>query len=123
VSWRKQAACTGYPIETFFGDDEHGLRGSAARAKAICSICPVRNECLEENIFEEFGVFGGLTHRERITLRARRKLMKPTTVAPHGTQARARWHYRHNVPICQPCLMANARANSESKERRRDVAS
>jgi WhiB family redox-sensing transcriptional regulator len=118
VSWRKQAACLGYPIDIFFGDDESGLRGSAAVAKAVCSICPVRSECLEEHIFEEFGIFGGLTHRERITLRARRQLRKPTTIAPHGTTARARWHYRHGVPICDPCLQAHALATALSKERR-----
>ena len=38
-----------------------------AKAKAVCSGCPVKYECLEEanEISEPFGVWGGLNEVER----------------------------------------------------------
>ena len=38
-----------------------------AKAKAVCSGCPVKMECLEEanEISEPFGVWGGLNEVER----------------------------------------------------------
>ena len=38
-----------------------------AKAKAVCSGCPVKFECLEEanEISEPFGVWGGLNEVER----------------------------------------------------------
>lgn len=41
-------------------------------AKSVCRACPVavRDACLKENLYEEFGVFGGLTAEERARLRA-----------------------------------------------------
>lgn len=37
------------------------------RAKAICRVCPVREECLETAlaIKEPYGIWGGLTEQER----------------------------------------------------------
>jgi WhiB family redox-sensing transcriptional regulator len=55
-------ACAGLDTEMFFSDST----STTARAKAICSQCPVRDLCLDWAIQNaEFGVFGGLTAKER----------------------------------------------------------
>ena len=58
----------------FFSPD--GERGPArdareARAKAICARCPVIRECAAYAIAagERFGVWGGLSERERLAFR------------------------------------------------------
>ena len=61
--------CTKLP-DVFFPEDEITERARAkseAIAKAICSGCPIRKNCLEFAIAydEPFGIWGGLTHRER----------------------------------------------------------
>ena len=47
----------------FFPD----LGGNAAKARAICSVCPVQQECLRYALAdrESAGVWGGFTERER----------------------------------------------------------
>ena len=62
-SWERHAACRGLEIDIFYpGDDEE-----AVDAKAICSVCQVRDQCLEHALAvrEKEGVWGGLTERER----------------------------------------------------------
>ena len=41
------------------------------KAKAICDVCPVRNECLNEMFFEAGVVVGGTTWKERKKLIAK----------------------------------------------------
>jgi WhiB family transcriptional regulator, redox-sensing transcriptional regulator len=60
--WASQALCR----ET--RPDELFVRGAAQnRAKQLCAGCPVRTECLAEALDNaiEWGVWGGLTERER----------------------------------------------------------
>jgi WhiB family transcriptional regulator, redox-sensing transcriptional regulator len=69
TDWSAQAACrTTDPDELF-------VQGAAQnRAKAVCTGCPVRTECLADALDNrvEFGVWGGMTERERrALLRAR----------------------------------------------------
>jgi len=67
--WTAQAACrTSDPDELF-------VQGAAQnRAKVICSRCVVRTECLADALDNrvEFGVWGGMTERERRALLRRR---------------------------------------------------
>jgi len=72
VGWRGDAACAGVGPEIFFSGGSTGealVRTEAA--KAICSTCPCRHECLsfalETN--QEFGVWGGASEQERRRLR------------------------------------------------------
>ena len=46
-------------------------------AKKVCHICPIEKRCLDYAIRndEEHGVWGGMTHSERIRERRRRKLI------------------------------------------------
>lgn len=61
--WRHRAACLDYHPELFFPVSE---KMSAARpAKQVCAGCPVRSECLTAGQGESFGVWGGLTPKER----------------------------------------------------------
>ena len=45
----------------------YALGANAAKARAICSTCPVRQECLAHALAdpESAGVWGGTTDRER----------------------------------------------------------
>ena len=55
--------------------DELFVTGAAQnRAKAVCMGCPVRTECLADALDNrvEFGVWGGMTERERRALLRRR---------------------------------------------------
>jgi WhiB family transcriptional regulator, redox-sensing transcriptional regulator len=90
ADWSGRAACkTADPDELF-------VQGAAQnRAKAVCSGCPVRTECLADALDHrvEFGVWGGMTERERRALLRRR---------PHVTSWRhlletARDEYEHTV--------------------------
>lgn len=61
-SWAVHAACTAIEPDRLFG------KGSEQRdVRQICFSCPVRMECLAEalNTRCTFGVWGGLTERER----------------------------------------------------------
>lgn len=65
--WQDQALCAQTDPEAFF--PEKG--GSTREAKRICQACAVRDECLEfalEND-ERFGIWGGLSDRERRRLK------------------------------------------------------
>jgi WhiB family redox-sensing transcriptional regulator len=55
--------------------DELFVQGAAQnRAKVLCLSCPVRTECLADALDNrvEFGVWGGMTERERRALLRRR---------------------------------------------------
>lgn len=69
--WRAQALCAQVDPEIFF--PKKGA--NPAQAKAVCAMCPVRNECLEHALthIETYGIWGGLTARQRQELRAGRR--------------------------------------------------
>lgn len=69
LSWQERALCAQTDPEAFF--PEKG--GSTREAKKVCVSCEVRAECLEyalEND-ERFGIWGGLSERERRKLKRR----------------------------------------------------
>ncbi len=67
ADWQERALCAQTDPEAFF--PEKG--GSTREAKRICSGCEVRAECLEYALAhdERFGIWGGLSERERRRLR------------------------------------------------------
>jgi len=67
--WQEQALCAETDPEAFF--PEKG--GSTREAKKVCLGCDVRVECLEYALAndERFGIWGGLSERERRRLRRR----------------------------------------------------
>ncbi|MFD5316820.1 WhiB family transcriptional regulator [Streptomyces sp. NPDC127098] len=67
--WTARAACRKADPDELF------VQGAAQnRAKAVCNGCPVRTECLADALDNrvEFGVWGGMTERERRALLRRR---------------------------------------------------
>ena len=68
-SWQEFALCAQTDPEAFF--PEKG--GSTREAKRICQGCEVRAECLEYALAhdERFGIWGGLSERERRKLKKR----------------------------------------------------
>lgn len=67
--WMDRALCASFGTEAFFPD----RGGSTQAAKSVCSACPVRAECLEYALDndEQSGVWGGLSERERRSLKRR----------------------------------------------------
>jgi WhiB family redox-sensing transcriptional regulator len=67
------ASCQGVDPDLFYPE-----RGeSTKQAKAVCRGCEVREDCLEYALVngEKFGIWGGLSERERRRLRRQRKLI------------------------------------------------
>lgn len=67
--WAARAACKADTPDALF------VRGAEQnKAKAVCAGCPVRTECLAEALDNqiEWGVWGGMTERERRALLRRR---------------------------------------------------
>ncbi len=70
LAWQDLANCRGADPDLFFPE-----RGASTRtAKSICRECSVRAECLEFAIVssEKFGIWGGLSERERRKIRRER---------------------------------------------------
>ncbi|MDP9466617.1 MAG: WhiB family transcriptional regulator [Actinomycetota bacterium] len=67
LAWQEQALCAQTDPEAFF--PEKG--GSTREAKRICIGCEVKGECLEYALGqdERFGIWGGLSERERRRLK------------------------------------------------------
>jgi WhiB family redox-sensing transcriptional regulator len=63
LRWQDRALCAQTDPEAFF--PEKG--GSTREAKKVCRSCEVRAECLEYALKHEerFGIWGGLSERER----------------------------------------------------------
>jgi WhiB family redox-sensing transcriptional regulator len=59
LGWQDEALCAQTDPEAFF--PEKG--GSTREAKRVCRSCEVRAECLE------FGIWGGMSERERRRLK------------------------------------------------------
>ena len=67
AGWQERGLCAQTDPEAFF--PEKG--GSTREAKKVCLTCDVRQDCLEyalEND-ERFGIWGGLSERERRKLK------------------------------------------------------
>jgi WhiB family transcriptional regulator, redox-sensing transcriptional regulator len=69
MEWQERALCAQTDPEAFF--PEKG--GSTREAKRICVGCEVKPECLSYALAndERFGIWGGLSERERRRLKRR----------------------------------------------------
>ena len=70
AGWQERALCAQTDPEAFF--PEKG--GSTRDAKKICTTCEVKAQCLDYALQndERFGIWGGLSERERRRLRRAR---------------------------------------------------
>ena len=69
MNWRDRAACANVDPELFY--PEKG--GKNDKAKAVCRGCPVKVECAKDALAmgDRWGVWGGLSERERRRLKRR----------------------------------------------------
>ena len=76
VNWRDLAACAGMELALFFppeniggprgGRGVSGERKRVNKAKAVCSGCPVKWECLQFAVLHDCtGIYGGTDTAER----------------------------------------------------------
>jgi WhiB family redox-sensing transcriptional regulator len=67
LDWQQEALCAQTGADFFFPEPGSSVR----EAKRICGMCPIRSVCLEYALDndERFGVWGGLSEKERLELR------------------------------------------------------
>jgi hypothetical protein len=71
------ARCTDAEPDLFFDESP----ASISRAKSMCQGCPVIKECADWAIrYEEFGVFGGLSAKERNMIRGTNGPLDPNEI-------------------------------------------
>src|SRR3954463_16691188 len=73
-TWQRYANCMGVDPDLFFPE-----RGASTReAKEVCRGCVVQEDCLEYALAngEKFGIWGGMSERERRRIRRRRALQR-----------------------------------------------
>lgn len=105
-TWRDEAACLGHDTSKWFPDSPtNGRSATTAQAIQICRSCPVQTQCLTTALTtpEPWGIWGGLTERQRAAHRPRR-----SQAHPHGTNAGYARHLNVGDPACRPCLEAHA---------------
>ena len=76
--WHDYANCLGVDPDLFFPE-----RGASTReAKEVCRGCEVRHDCLEFALQngEKFGIWGGLSERERRRIRRQRAQVARSTI-------------------------------------------
>ncbi|QYX82770.1 WhiB family transcriptional regulator [Streptomyces akebiae] len=66
-AWQERALCAQTGADFFFPEPGSSVR----EAKRICGMCEMRTACLEYALSndERFGVWGGLSEKERLRLR------------------------------------------------------
>lgn len=80
TTWQEFSNCLGVDPDLFFPE-----RGASTReAKEVCRGCVVREDCLEFALAngEKFGIWGGMSERERRRIRRQRALERESVVGP-----------------------------------------
>lgn len=127
--WQAYAECREHSPRMFF--PEKGV--NVAYAKGVCARCQVREQCLEYAMqsVEVHGVWGGLTHRERVALRREQRIEQglpangpmpsQRSVAKCGTVSGYNRHRREGEETCELCRAAHNLASSERVRRHREA--
>ena len=79
-NWQMLSNCLGVDPDLFFPE-----RGASTKdAKAVCQGCIVREDCLEYALTnrEKFGIWGGLSERERRRIRRERAQARARPAQP-----------------------------------------
>lgn len=66
--WHAHANCRGHDVDEFFPEDG---TDPTPEIQALCNDCPVRLECLETNLHEIRGWYGGSSPHTRRLIRAK----------------------------------------------------
>ena len=83
TSWQEFSNCLGVDPDLFFPE-----RGASTReAKEVCRGCVVHDDCLEFALAngEKFGIWGGMSERERRRIRRQRALARLGSAAESET--------------------------------------
>ena len=131
LEWASRGSCgtyrnpiTGKPDPDLWYPPEQSSspEATARRAEAImvCLSCPVLELCREESLAsqERFGIWGGWDETERRRLLGLKAWPKHYALPDHGTEARARHHWRAGEELCEPCRQAANRAANERDQKR-----
>ncbi len=114
-AWMADANCAGVDPELFF--PSRGDTPTLRAAKQVCRACDVQAECLAYalNNGEHFGVWGGLSEKQRRAVRRSRanndRGPVPAIVRPpidHGTTAGYAAHRNRGEEACASCKWAHA---------------
>lgn len=108
--WHQRAACRGTGTAIFYPERGSNTTASSAIVHGLCDGCSVRSECQTAGIEDDYGMWGGLTPRERQQQRGRRQGQRRVDVAVCGTDAGYRAHYRRDEDACRHCQWAHAEA-------------
>jgi len=84
-SWQDLANCLGIDPDLFFPE-----RGASTReAKEVCRGCVVQDACLEFALAngEKFGIWGGMSERERRRIRRQRALARAAAASARSASA------------------------------------
>ncbi len=102
-----RAACAEIGGDDWFPE----IGGSTREIKRVCSTCEIVEQCLLWALDnkELFGVWGGLTLRERNKLRRQRKPRPINHGRPGGSAA----HRGRGEKPCETCRAASARLRRE----------
>lgn len=110
ASWMPQAACKGMDPNLFFA----GPGEDVDQARHVCWECPVIEQCRDYGIDEKFGVWGGLSGKERRQLRFGRR---PLPDINHGTNGGYMAHLRRGERPCDTCRAAHQADKSERRSK------
>lgn len=86
-AWQDLANCLGVDPDLFFPE-----RGASTReAKEVCRGCVVKGDCLEYALAnsEKFGIWGGMSERERRRIRRQRALAREGIAVALGAEPSA----------------------------------
>lgn len=125
TDWQDYAECKGTNTNLFFPE-----RGTGSdEAKAVCSTCPVRLQCLQYALDngETFGIWGGLSERQRRRVRKQRMeagiiRVRPLKPIEHGSYNGSRMHRKRGEEPCDDCRIAHAAASAEYRNKKRSEA-
>jgi WhiB family redox-sensing transcriptional regulator len=70
--WRLDAACRGLDATIFFPSPKD--MATFKHAMSVCEECPVKHDCLEANLLEPDGIWGGTSAKERQRIRKDREI-------------------------------------------------
>jgi WhiB family transcriptional regulator, redox-sensing transcriptional regulator len=120
ADWRDRALCAQVDGEMFF--PEKG--GSTREAKRICQGCEVRSECLEYALAhdERFGIWGGLSERERRKLKPRDTQARTTARAQRARELIAEGYQDAVVAALTGLAKDTVRQHRKRLERAREAA-
>lgn len=106
--WRNEGLCSQTDPESFYPEKGESTKD----AKKICTGCEVRAQCLDYALThdERFGVWGGLSERERNRINRQRGTSRqattPTGGPKCGTPNGVKSHAARGERACHACLDA-----------------